>query len=68
MGIYDRDIKIERALQEILFLDVDPVMKVQQIINLGFDDETATDIVERYQIGQQAPVYYEQLPLYRHDL
>lgn len=64
MGIYNRSLQSERQLEEILFSDVDPVMKVQHIVDLGFDEEAASDIVERYQIGQQSPVYYEQLPRY----
>jgi hypothetical protein len=51
----------ERRLEEILFSNTDPVSKVQQIIRLGFDPEVADEIVERHQIGAQAPVYYETL-------
>jgi hypothetical protein len=51
----------ERRLEEILFSSTDPVSKVQQIIRLGFDPEVADEIVERHQIGTQAPVYYERL-------
>jgi hypothetical protein len=51
----------ERRLEEILFSNTDPVSKVQQIIRLGFDPEVADEIVERHQIGTQAPVYYERL-------
>ncbi len=43
--------------------DEDPIAKVQQMIDLGVDEDTASDIVERYQIGQQSTIYYEQLPL-----
>ena len=51
----------ERRLEEILFSGTDPVSKVQQIIRLGFDPEVADEIVERHQMGTQAPVYYERL-------
>jgi hypothetical protein len=51
----------EHRLEEILFSNTDPVSKVQQIIRLGFDPEVADEIVERHQIGTQAPVYYERL-------
>jgi hypothetical protein len=51
----------ERRLEEILFSNTDPVTKVQHIIRLGFDPEVADEIVERHQIGTQAPVYYERL-------
>jgi hypothetical protein len=51
----------ERRLEEILFSNTDPVSKVQQIIRLGFDPEVADEIVERHQLGTQAPVYYERL-------
>src|SRR5262249_39038593 len=51
----------ERRLEEILFSNTDPVSKVQQIIRLGFDPEVADAIVERNQIGEQAPLYYERL-------
>ena len=51
----------EHRLEEILYSSADPVSKVQQIIRLGFDPEVADEIVERHQMGTQAPVYYERL-------
>jgi hypothetical protein len=52
----------ERRLEEILFSNIDPVSKVQQIIRLGFDPEVADEIVDRHQTGtSRAPVYYERL-------
>lgn len=51
----------ERRLEEILFSDSDAGNKVQQIIRLGFEPETADALVERHQLGTQAPVYYETL-------
>lgn len=58
----DRDvIWQERRLEEILFSSINPATKVQYIIRLGFDPEVADEIVERHQIGTQAPVYYERL-------
>lgn len=68
-----RTIWQERRLEEILMSSIDPVSKVRQIMGLGFSEEAADDIVERYQTGQQAPVYYERLdfddeePLYEVD-
>ena len=51
----------ERRLEEILFSNSDAGSKVQQIIRLGFEPETADALVERHQLGTQAPVYYETL-------
>lgn len=51
----------EQRLEEILFSNVDAVSKVQEIIRLGFDPEVADELVERHQLGTQAPVYYESL-------
>jgi hypothetical protein len=51
----------EQRLEEILFSNIDPASKAQQIIRLGFDPEVADEIVERHQIGTQSPVYYERL-------
>ncbi len=58
----ERDaVRQEQRITEILFSSTDPVSKVQQIVRLGFDPEVADEIVERHQIGTQAPVYYERL-------
>ena len=58
----DRDmIWQERRLEEILFSNTDANSKVQQIIRLGFEPETADALVERHQMGMDAPVYYETL-------
>ena len=51
----------EQRLDEILFSNVDPLTKVQHIVNLGFDPEVADEIVELHQAGPKAPVYYERL-------
>lgn len=51
----------EKRLEDVLYSDTDPVSKVQQIVDLGYDEEVASEIVERYQIGQHTPVYYERL-------
>ncbi|HSX02647.1 MAG TPA: hypothetical protein VLI05_05040 [Candidatus Saccharimonadia bacterium] len=51
----------ERRLEEILYSSSDPAAKVQQIMRLGFDEEIATELVERHLIGTQAPPYYESL-------
>jgi len=56
--------KLRRQLiEQVLALDDDPIAKVRQLIRMGVDEEDATNIVERYQIGQRSVVYYEQLPL-----
>ena len=63
----------ERRLEEVLMSGIDPVSKVRQIMGLGFSEEAADEIVERYQTGLQAPVYYERLgfadeePIYEPD-
>lgn len=58
----DRDmVWQERRLEEILFSNSDAYSKVQQIIRLGFESETADALVERHQMGMDAPVYYETL-------
>lgn len=58
----DRDMAWqERRLEEILFSNSDANSKVQQIIRLGFEPETADALVERHQMGMDAPVYYETL-------
>jgi hypothetical protein len=57
--------EVLRQVEEILFADEDPIAKVQNLVDLGFDEEAASTIVERYQIGQTDVVYYEQLPGYR---
>jgi hypothetical protein len=51
----------ERAVEEILLSQRDPVSKVQQIMKLGLEEEEANELVSRYQIGQMSPVYYERL-------
>lgn len=51
----------EAELASILKTDSDPLSKVRQIMRLGFEEEVADDMVERYLLGQPAPVYYEQL-------
>lgn len=58
----DRDmIWQERRLEEILFSNSDAISKVQQIIRLGFEPETADALVERHQLGMDAPVFYETM-------
>lgn len=54
-------VRLERRMDNILSSNLDPLGKVQHIIKLGFDEEIATEIVERYQSGLRAPVYYERL-------
>lgn len=57
-------------LQAVLFSNEPPNEKVRQIIKLGYDDEVASDLVERYYYGRQMPVYYEKLgaPDYNDEL
>ena len=40
---------------------INPAVKAQQIIKLGFDPEIADEIVERHQLGNRTLVYYESL-------
>jgi hypothetical protein len=58
----------QRQVEEILLTDEDPIAKVQDLVDIGFEEETANDIVERYQIGQSSVIYYEQLPQYRDEI
>lgn len=58
---FEGEIWREKKLEEILLSDLDPVTKVKQITGLGFDEDDAEEVVRRYQVGQHAPVYYEQL-------
>lgn len=51
----------ERKIETILLSDELPITKVQHIMQLGLDEEAADELVDRYQIGQAAPVYYETL-------
>lgn len=48
-------------IEAILMSSLDPVSKVRRIMALGVEEEEANDMVERYQIGQMTPVYYERL-------
>lgn len=60
----DSEQEVMRQIEDILFSDEDPIAKVQEMVKMGFDEEVANDIVERYQIGQSSVIYYEQLPKY----
>lgn len=51
----------ERAIEGVLGSEDSPINKVQRIIHLGVDEEAADFLVERHQIGQSMPVYYETL-------
>jgi hypothetical protein len=50
-----------RKPEEILFSDIDPVSKVQQVIRLGFGSNVADKIVERHSIAQETPTHYDQM-------
>lgn len=47
----------ERRLKDILFSNIEPMLKVQHLVRMGYDQTDAEEIVERYEIGQEAPVY-----------
>jgi len=51
----------ERLKEDILLSGQDPISKLQGLMRLGYSEETANDIVERYQFGQVNPVYYERI-------
>ena len=51
----------EEWAENILTSDLDALSKVRKLVHLGMDEEEADELVERYQIGQAAPVYYERL-------
>ena len=51
----------ERKIEQILNSNDVPIGKVQRLMSLGLEEEEADEIVGTYQIGQVAPVYYEQL-------
>ncbi len=51
----------ENQVEDILTSQKDPLTKVREMIHLGMEEEEATQLVERYQIGQMGPVYYERL-------
>lgn len=57
----------EELVEQVLLSSLDPVSKVRRIIALGLDEEEASDLVERYQIGQMTPVYYERLHFDEND-
>jgi hypothetical protein len=57
-----RDVMVDKEeVEEILLSSLDPVSKVRRIMALGVEEEEANELVERYQIGQMTPVYYERL-------
>jgi hypothetical protein len=51
----------EREIEGILLSEDTPLNKVQRIMHLGVEEETAEFLVDRHQIGQATPVYYEML-------
>jgi hypothetical protein len=59
----DRVFERERLEEEVLVSNLDPITKVQRLIDMGYDEENAHELVERYQIGALQPVYYERLEL-----
>lgn len=52
----------EQREEDILMSNQDPLTKVQNLIDIGYDEEDATELVNRMQTGQLDPlVYYERL-------
>jgi hypothetical protein len=50
-----------KKLDEVLYADLDPISKVQRLIDLGLSEDEANDLVERHQLGLKNLVYYESL-------
>ena len=57
----------EQRLEEILYSDADNQHKSQQIIRLGFEPETADELVSRQQQGSRLPDYFETLDFDEYD-
>ena len=51
----------EKQTEEILMSRLNPMEKVKQLMHMGLDEEDADEVVEKYQMGQMVPVYYEKL-------
>jgi hypothetical protein len=51
----------DRRVEDILYSNLDAVSKLRKIVDLGYEEEAASEMVEYYQLGQRAPVYYERL-------
>jgi hypothetical protein len=65
----DRDIKWqEQRLDEIMYSSASPEEKVRAIMRLGFDEEIATELVERHIMGSRAPLMSSQIPAYYETL
>ena len=65
----DRDIKWqEQRLDEIMYSSASPEEKVRAIMRLGFDEEIATELVERHIMGSRAPLMSAQIPAYYESL
>lgn len=54
-------LKREQAIETVLLGNDEATVKVKRLRNLGVEEETAEEMVNNYQIGQMAPVYYERL-------
>lgn len=52
---------IQNLVIGILTGPAHPMDKVQRIVSLGYDEEEADILVERYQSGMREPVFYEEL-------
>ncbi len=62
----DEQQRVEQ-LEEILFSNEIPTEKVQRVIRLGYDEEVASEMVERVQTGNRLPLYYEVLGNFDYD-
>jgi len=51
----------QHELAKVLASPANLIAKVQAVMRLGFSEEVADDLVERHQLGQRLPVYYERL-------
>ena len=58
-----QDFLPDRRVEDILYSNLDAVSKLRKLVDMGFEEEAASEMVEHYQLGQRAPVYYERLNL-----
>ncbi len=58
---FPRPFDFAPAIEDILFSEDTAMGKVQRIMHLGIEEETAEALVEHHQSGHAAPIYYERL-------
>ncbi len=58
----------EQRLDEIMYSSASPEEKVRAIMRLGFDEEIATELVERHIMGSRTPLMSAQMPAYYETL